>query len=305
MYSGRGDGLTGIVETDRTVGGMHIDGESNHTLDLDANRLTIAGKLEMLGLDGMSNLLNMTIINGDLQLGTPGNPIDMEFGRERAGRPELVLAPSVTLHPYIRSITASGTGHRFPGVTIDLRGVKLAPEFNGKLSLDVLNLRSGMGGSTYLKLDDDTGIDTLEVLDLLGIAFEARENKVRIGDETNQWKLPLGMNVLVGNEAAGKRADLRIGVNSHSGASEGALTLNGGDFIAWLDNLDIGRDTENVRSPGELDLSEAGNVDIKAQTVMIGTTTGAGTQGEGIFKLAGGSVTGGNVTLGNRPWTPE
>ncbi|HUW35431.1 MAG TPA: dockerin type I domain-containing protein [Planctomycetota bacterium] len=146
-------------------------------------------------------------------------------------------------------------------------------------------------------MNADTGIDTLEVMQQFSIAFTGRKGSARIGDPDDGWKLPPGMNVRIGSES--QRANLQMGRSDYQDC-DGALILNGGDFVAYINTLSVGDNTRAAKAAGLLDLRDVGLLSIDALTVRIGVAP-SGANSEGTVYLSEGSVTARNVEVGTHP----
>jgi len=156
-----------------------------------------------------------------------------------------------------------------------------------------------------LILNNATDIDTLYVRGNLYLG-RGQAAGGRIGDSQNDWKLPDGINVKVGvapeGESGPVRGNLTVGYGSGSWSGYGLLQSgNGGSFTAWLNNLEVGRqsgaDSKRI-TIGTLDLSTMTTAMIDAVNVHVGRTDSTA-HGQGVIRLGEGHVARlTNVTLG-------
>jgi len=153
-------------------------------------------------------------------------------------------------------------------------------------------------------MDDNTGISLLKVQKEFHLSSGRQAGTARIGNVDDEWKLPSGMSVAVGDELASIRGNLAIGGNPTRGVlyGDGLLVLNGGDFDAYLSKLIVGEHGSTTNSTvGVLDLRNTGVCEIDAENVLIGTTRDAGVNGRGTVYLPKSTAKAGNVTIGNQP----
>jgi len=290
-----------------------------HTLKLDGNTLHVTEELRLTGANRQYR--NLLIENGTLRIGTDEeNLASIELA---SGQQLLTLGSSVTLEPYIHTIGIAPTVDWATHSSIlDLRGAQLATQFNRTLTVKRLLFRFAEW-DTQLVMDDQTAIDTLDVTESLLIGSDfgtylpsgptarigSRENwtlpstsyqTLGLRDDPNDWRLPTGMNVIVGDKDNDLPGTLYIG--RKSGSVNAALIPDGGDFTAYLNEFQVGiHYGTSGNAFGLLDLRDVGNWSLEATTAAIGGTAGSGVDGRGEVYLPTGTASVGALEIGNQP----
>jgi hypothetical protein len=143
------------------------------------------------------------------------------------------------------------------GGTLDLRGATLA---NGVLKATTIQMATGGHGGCsdrrmVIQLDDATAIDAIVVRNLdMGLS---QANTTRIGDPDNDYKLPAGVDMLIGTQEA--RGRLRMGTDAWASVNSKLIAGSGGDFIAYVEDVQIGGTTFGGTSTVTLDMTAVEN----------------------------------------------
>jgi len=261
----------GLVRGTWQVGSLDATNAAGiHTIDISGNALAIDTLLNA------ANAGQITIGGGRLRLGqSPESRANISFATH--GR-QLTLSDTLTLEPYVHTISSER------GV-LDMSGMKLADEMQGLFEIDTLHL---VGDDARIIMDDATDIGTLAVRFFYLAAeystADRNSQRVRMGDADG--KLPAGMSLRVGNKASETLGRFYIGRPGHNFGhrnADGKMILNGGEFHAYVDQFYVGvKDFMTYTYPrdskGELDIRNAGEFELDAQTVWVGVATGGDTK---------------------------
>jgi len=277
---------TGIVETDRTVGGLRVPGAAamqTHSLDLDSNTLTIAGDWEQRWL-----LSTMNLQNGTLQLGNEATQGSIDLRNFSNNWSVLNMGSGVVLDTYnTNAIRLSGwVGEKS---ILNLIGGSIAPR--GEPEKRILETNTlDLGRGSYIQIDNTTNIDEMLVRQLFNVlgGYDSY-----IGDPADK-KLPDGLDLAIGVDA-NNRADVIIRL--HNNNSPFTLRArSGGTFTAWLELFDpVVATTGTPGTSGVItvDLSAMNSCQIDANTGGIGGT------GRAHITLPSGTARFGSLYIGH------
>jgi hypothetical protein len=259
-----GQTVTGRLEAARTVGGLSLGSASatvNHTVDLNSNTLTVAGNIA----DAAYGTVGFTFTNGTLQLGSASATGNVYL---TGSTTTLKLAPGAKLNTYnvgtIQLADKSGIGGWGNGNGIlDLRGVEVV---GGKFSAGNLLLHcAGDGNYSYLYLDGNTSIGSIEVTNSLVIGQQAGGGTVYIGNPADSGRLPPNVSVKVGVSPTQRGSMMVTRIMSYVRSTTSKLVASGGGtFTGYLTDLTLVKQDANA---------EAGNVNAQTGILDLGKMT--------------------------------
>ena len=302
------DAVTNIMDQPWTVGGLAYSATAgNHKTDLGGRALVVDGRMAI----GLQTVTKVTrIVNGSLQIGTEGGLLrDLQVGgtgdyQTPTGGGELILS-NVALSAFLNQcLVGYGNSTNSPVGILDLQEAAMT-------TLAANSLIIGTGNppaSGSIKLSASTGLTDIKVLDtvLLGQAGGIG----RIGDPTNEWKLPPNVNLTLG-ELGLARCNVTLGAitNPDAGTDARIVASSGGTCAASIDALKIAQHqggslslAEAGYSIGILDLSAMDSVSMDATSIEIAAqppvaSPGGHNDGRGLLALPAGTVTVGTVVV--------
>lgn len=264
-----------VVDNNWDIGGIRVlNTTGRHMLDLSGNTLSI--------------FTNATATNGDLYVkrasGTSAYLV-ITNGTLSIARDLTVSQGNLSL----RGVTLSGPiriaqlgEHGVSGTSfVDLRGG--ASVAGGVLEFGTLYIGQRNNSAT-LYMDNSTGIDTLKVTNVFSIG-QNQGSVGRIGWQDpargNEWYLPVGLDVTLGNPDAGAAGRGKFWVGTTPGdyaSSNGRMIVDtNGVFDAWLSEFYVGT-RNNVyenNTVGHLDLRRLDAFAADVTEMRVGTCTAA------------------------------
>jgi len=305
-YGSGGQNVTGLLETDRQVGGVSLSTvTASHNLDLGGNTMTVAGLLRSR-LDG-----NFILANGTLRIGTDTTAGNLTAGgvSQTTGTPSILrLSPGMTFDPHHMNTllldSSSATHVNNQNARLDLRGVAIT---GGQLRANTIDIEVNYrnSGGSYIALDAATGIDAIVATNMLRIGSGTeRRGRAYIGNPTDaNYRLPANIDIRVGTPSI--RGSLILADNHAGSNSPNDVRLwasSGGDMVAYLTNLTVMRYTGTGTSTLQafLDLSAMTNCVIDTINLAVGLNTQGRLDGNprGTVKLPPGVVTVGTAIIG-------
>jgi hypothetical protein len=299
-YTTAGQSVVGLLEADRTIGGLRFDAgtafaDCAHILNLGGRTLTLAGNLGSPDYRGWS----FSLTNGTLRLGTSTQAANLTLGRMDDAT--FTLRPGIHLDPV--NIGKVSLGEHNPSgqgnALLDLRGCQIE---GGVLRMRDLYM-AGYWKNAFVYLNGDTGITALEVSNTLsmGVSFGSWSTTY-VGDPANSGKLPPNVSLKVGTSAA-QRGDLLINqVNGIIGdRTDKLVASSGGTFTAYVTNLWLATGANSATAQlGLLDVSKMNACAVDAMSVRLAVTASplANDLIKGELRLCPGTVTAGSVIVG-------
>lgn len=255
----------------------------NGTLNQTGGDLTIVDRL-IVGADGTSGSYNAT--DGSLTVGqTVTGRANLHIARRTINTANntvgtLDLSGSTSFNTYLdRLVVAQQTANSNSG----------AGAVTGTLTLAQSN--SIDANAIYVGYIDSGNISTTNGTINLGASNTIVADAFYIGADKSSGTVTLPSGGALNLGASGRRTDLYVGtkINPTSANSSGTLNLAGGAFVAWLDELSIGRSmaTSAGVSSGNVTLSNNAGNQVDVNTMYLGTMAGD----SGTFTTSGGTVT--------------
>jgi len=295
-----GQTVTGKLDVARQVGGIAFGVDQNvgamaHTVDLNQQRLTVAGNITRT--DWESQTLAFT--NGILQIGTDAVAGNVNLN-QRWGSAALVLQPGTVFDAYnLDTVTFGQTDHGTEAsITLDLRGAEIA---NGTLALTNLILRQ----SSSVLLDDATALSLISIANNVEVCTARSASTGFIGNPVGGNRLPAGVSVAIGVSPS-QRGRVWISRIIGSANMDGRLEASGGgNFTAYVSELAVVRlETTGTHTfQGRLDIGRMDSCMIDAETITVGsdryTTPAANHNIRGTLTLCPGTVVAEDVEIGS------
>jgi len=270
IYGTRGQSVKGIVETDRTVGGVTVS-DSVHSLDLDANTLTVAGSWLQ---EASYKSDTFQIENGTLKLGSDSAPGSMSLASYQATS-ILQFRNGGKFHTYdVSTISIGSWGSQ--ARQLDLAGAEVV---GGVFDVGTLTL----GNRGQLLMDNDTVISEIKIRSALSI--QSTHANSYIGDVTEE-KMPAGVDFTLGVDELNPAS---VSIPPSKWAKNKLVARLGGTLTAYCSTVLVGGGT----GTGTLDLSAMSGGTFSAETVRVADETGIG-----LLALPPCSATAGTVTVG-------
>ncbi len=277
-------------------------------LNLSGNTLAVTGGVYVAHI--ANQYARVTVSNGTFQIGAPGGPGVLQVGHVNPtahwqGYADgiLTLKDGVTWDATNLGVVSIGrnmsslrhptdTGPFVIGI-VDAASAAFAGQ-----RLQATDLVVGDGRGTwraasnynygYFKLPA-SGLTNLTVTGTLGIGGSVEGGGYgRIGVEANDWKLPAGLSLTVGQSAAARGA-LVIGRHGYEVADGRLVAATNGSLTAYLSELRVGGPAAS--GIGLLDLRTMDGMELDATTLTVGAGSSA--------YLPAGTGTVGTVTVGS------
>ncbi len=263
-----------VVDVSWSVGGIravnttgkHLINLNGNTLSIITNSLATSGDLYVKPASGSA--CYFAISNGTLSIGR-----DLFVSLATQSLSGVTVSGPIRI-AQIGEHGVGGNAH------LDMRGASAA---GGTLAFGTLYVGQ-RNQNGYLYLDNTTVFNTLKVTNLFSIGLN-QGCTGRIGWQdparANEWYLPIGMNITLGNPAAGAAGRGKFWVGTTPGdyaSSDGRMIADtNGLFDAWLSEFKVGtRDsTFENNTTGYLDLRRMDALTADVTEMRIGTCTAA------------------------------
>ncbi len=301
----------GATPTNRwRIGSLRVGNTAGaHALDLGGQTLEVAGDLQVERLLPTGAAV-MTITNGAVEVGgsLAVRQATLSITNQTQARVAVDLAVDTgalnlngtPLNGVLRDLRI-GSYDQGPA-SLDLRGVAVS---GGVLDTRHFYVGAYKGAQGYLHMDETTGIDLLRIRGNV-IIGESESGIGRIGRQVpargNEWFLPPGLSLVVGNPDQGFLGRVSFGVGvvnmGGGGGSNGRLAVDsGGTFDGWVSTLDVGRNDVAAGGVGVLDLRGLESFTLDASHLRIGTTAASGPNASGSVYLPSGDATVGTLQV--------
>ncbi len=303
----------GTTPTNRwRIGSLRVGNTAGaHALDLGGQTLEVAGDLQVERLLPTGAAV-MTITNGAVEVGgsLAVRQATLSITNQTQARVAVDLAVDsgalnlngTPLDGVLRDLRVGSydTG----SASLDLRGVAVS---GGVLDTRHFYVGAYKGAQGYLHMDETTGIDLLRIRGNV-IVGDSEGGIGRIGRQVpargNEWFLPPGLSLVVGNPDQGFLGRVSFGVGvvnmGGGGGSNGRLAVDsGGTFDGWLSTLDVGRNDISSGGVGVLDLRGLESFTFDASHLRIGTTSVGGVNAAGSVYLPSGDAIVGTLQVCN------
>jgi len=264
---------------------QNVSGE--HIVDLGGGTLDIAGELRTQRATSPGTA-RMTLQNGILQV---GSNIHTDYGVLTLRDLDApVVLSSATADIIVNRggmiVTNAALPSRFRNLkigmqnttTVDMRGGQFA---DGLLDVDNFEMSVGAEPKSLFYLDGDT-LHTIKVRNNFWFVYNGKRTGARIGapdpDRGNQWFLPYGVNIYIGEEGA--RGNFIVG-REHDYYQTSDITRlavsGGGEFEAWVNTFLVGLTGAGHGSHTyvTLDLRGMDAFFMDANTATVGESTGS------------------------------
>jgi hypothetical protein len=315
IYNTNGQTVVGVLEADREIGGLFLDdlADANspetitHTLNLGGHTLTLAGNYDCQSFDKHT----FTFTNGILRLGTASVSANLNIGVNRTVTER--VAPGTTLDTCnLKELRVGQAGWDNQNATLDLRGATVR---GGVLRATSIYLRTGSSAGSFVYLDGNTALSSIEVGRDLEINHTSGPGAAFIGNPADNGRLPPNVSVKVGVSPAerGSITVSRVVFVGYGGVDGKLVASGGGTFTAYLTNFDIMRyEAGDAQGQNRSTNPHAGTVDLSpmnACLIDVGTLKIAADHYlhpplavdnlQGTLKLCSGVVTAGTVVVGS------
>jgi len=230
---------TNRLEGDRSIGALVIKNESGrHTFDLGGHALSVNGNIT-INPDQGGHTSQVMFLNGVVRIGNESNRRNVVIGSGEASYYTAFLSFSTgcVLETCINTLTVGG-GDGGRG-NLDLRGCTVS---QGVFDVTDILMGTAGNGARYdrpceIRLDESTSITEMKVRRNLDISAH-EHNTCRIGNPSNDWKMPTNASLTVGSQI--QRGRIRVGYGYWNG--DGKIgSACGGVFTAVLTDFLLGR----------------------------------------------------------------